>query len=86
MQDKIRLQSTATEKYYDQIFEEMEELEEKKSKEALLFVQKKHIVMRYQSESDKARTLQRSGSSRDKTRDGYTGPYFLRVMQVICGG
>ena len=41
MEDKIRLQSKATEKYYEQIFEEMRELEEKKSKEALLLVPKK---------------------------------------------
>ena len=42
VEDKIRLQSRATEKYYETIFEEMKELEEKKSKEALVLVQKKH--------------------------------------------
>ena len=42
----------------------MKELEEKESKEALLFVQKKYILMRYQNERDEARRLQRSGSSR----------------------
>ena len=45
-------------------FEEMKEVDEKKSKEALLLVQKKHIMMRYQNERDVARRLQRSGSSR----------------------
>ena len=40
VEDKVRLQSRATENYYEQIFEEMKELEEKKSKEALLLVQK----------------------------------------------
>ena len=64
VEDKIRLQSRATEKYYEQIFEEMKELEEKKSKKALLLVQKKHMLMRYQSEREKARMLQRSGGSR----------------------
>ena len=64
VEDKNRLQSKATEKYYEQIVEEMKELEEKKSKEALLLVQKKHILMRHQCERDKARTLQRSGGSR----------------------
>ena len=54
------LQSRATEKYYEQIFEEMQELEDKKSKEALLLVQKKHILMRYQNERDETRRLQRS--------------------------
>ena len=31
MEDKIRLQSRVTDKYYEQIFEEMKELEKKKS-------------------------------------------------------
>ena len=39
VEDKIRLQSRATEKYNEQIFEEMKELEEKKSNDALLLVQ-----------------------------------------------
>ena len=43
IKDKRRLQSRANEKYHEQIFEEMKELEEKKSKEALLLKQKKHI-------------------------------------------
>ena len=66
VEDKIRLQSRATEK---SIFEEMKELEEKKSKEALLLVQKKRILMRYQSARDKAKMLQGSGSSK-VTRKG----------------
>ena len=41
-------------KYYEQFFEEMKELEEKKSKEALLFVQEKHDLWRYQNERDVA--------------------------------
>ena len=44
VEDKIRLQSKATEKYYQTIFEELRELAEKKSKEALLLVQKAHFV------------------------------------------
>ena len=64
VEDKIRLQSRATEKYYEQFFEEMNELEEKKSTEALLLLQKKHILMRCQNEKEKARRLQRIGSSR----------------------
>ena len=36
-------QSRAAEQYYDQIFEEMKGLEEKKSEEALLLVQKASI-------------------------------------------
>ena len=64
VEDKIRLQSRGTKKYYEQIFEEMLGLEEMKSKEALLLVQKKHIMMRYQRERDTSRMLQRSRSSR----------------------
>ena len=45
VEDKSRLQSKATEKYYETIFEEMRELEEKKSKEALvLCTEKAHFV------------------------------------------
>ena len=43
MEDKIRIQSKATEKYYETYFEELRELEEKKSKEALVLVQKTHV-------------------------------------------
>ena len=42
----------------------MKELEEKKSKEALVLVQKKHTLWNYQNEKDVARRLQRFGSSR----------------------
>ena len=45
-EDKSRLQSKATEKYYETIFEEMMELEEKKSKDAMVLVEKKHILSR----------------------------------------
>ena len=58
------MQSRATEKYYGHIFEEMKELQEKKSEEALLLVQKKYDLWRYQNERDKAGRLQRSGNSR----------------------
>ena len=60
VEDKITLQNRATEKYYEQIFEEMKVLEKEKSKEAFVFVEKKHILMRYQNERDEARRLQRS--------------------------
>ena len=52
VEDKIRMQGRATEKYYDQIFEEMKELEDKKSEEALLFVQKK---VRFMERSERKR-------------------------------
>ena len=68
VEDKIWLQRRATAKYYEQIFEEMKELEEKKSKDALLLVQK-HTLWRYQNDRDEARRLQRSGSSRGKRKE-----------------
>ena len=64
VEDKIRLQNKGTEVYDEKIFEEMRELEEKKSKEALLLSQKTHFSVRYQSERSKARMLQRLGGSR----------------------
>ena len=47
----------------------MKELEEKKSKEALLNVQNKHILMRYQNERDEAVRLHGSGSSRGTRKE-----------------
>ena len=50
VEDQSRLQSKATEKYDETIFEEMRELEDrKKPKEALVLVQKKHILSRCES-------------------------------------
>ena len=54
--------------YYEQIFEEMKELQEKKSKEALLLVRKTHFDAISKWERDKARMLQRSGTSRVTSR------------------
>ena len=68
-EDKLRLQNRATEKYFVQIFEEMKELEEKKSEEALLMVQKRHDLWRDQIERDEARRLQSSGNSRRVRKD-----------------
>ena len=61
MEDKIRIQSKATEKYYETIFEELKELEEKESKEALVVVQKKHIFVRCQSARARARNAAEAG-------------------------
>ena len=64
MEDKLKLQSRANKRYHDLIFEEMKELEEKKSEEALQMVQKKHSLWRYQNEREEAGRLQSSGNSR----------------------
>ena len=79
IEDKIRLQRRATEKYYEQIFEDMKELEEKKSEEASPLVQKKHTLWKYQNEKDDARRLQRSGSSR-RTKKEADSQDFLSVQ------
>ena len=42
MEDKLKLQSRANERYHDQIFEEIQELDQKKSEEALRMVEQKH--------------------------------------------
>ena len=57
VKDKIRMQCRATEKCYEQIFEEMKELEEKKTEETLLLVQRKYDLWRYQNERDEARLI-----------------------------
>ena len=63
-EDKISTLSKATEKYCETIFEELKDLEEKKSREALVLIQKKHILIRCQNEREKARMLQRLGGPR----------------------
>ena len=85
VEDKIRLKSRATEKYCDQILEEMKELEEKKSEEALLLVQKKHILMRYHNERYEARRLQGCSRGTRKEADLQDLLSFIQVMQVFCG-
>ena len=59
------MQSRATEKYYEQLFVEMKKLEDEKSKEALLLVQRTHILENYQDERDGARGLINSGCSNE---------------------
>ena len=43
MEDKIRIQNKTTEKYYETIFEELSELEEKRSKEVLALYREIHF-------------------------------------------
>ena len=76
MEDKLMLQSRATTRYRDQIFEEIKELEEKKSEEALLLVQKRHDLRRYQNERYEARRLQSSGNLKRVRRSGWTCSIF----------
>ena len=64
MEDKLKLQSRANERFHDQIVEEIKEIEPKKTEEALRVVQNEHDLWRYQNERDEARRLQTSGNSR----------------------
>ena len=57
VEDMIRFESRATENYYEQIFEEV-------TGSLVTRTEKKHILIQYQSERDKARMLQKSGGSR----------------------
>ena len=54
------------------MFEEMKELEETKSKETLLHVQKKAHFVEISETRDEARRLQRSGSSRRTRKEADT--------------
>ena len=64
IEDKNQVAEQSNGKYHEQIFEEIKELEEKKSKEAMLFVQKRYTLWKYQNERDVARRLQRFGNTR----------------------
>ena len=56
----------------------MKELEEKRSKVALILVQKKHMLMRYQNESDEARRAAKIWKlERDKEGGGIAEPSLL---------
>ena len=48
-----------TERYRETIFEELKKLEEQRTKEALELVQKKHKLIKWEGERERARTLQR---------------------------
>ena len=47
VENMLKLQRRVDERYHDQIFEEIKEMEQKKSEEALLLVQKRHDLWRY---------------------------------------
>ena len=48
VENKIGVQSRATENYYEQLFVEMKKLEDENSTDALLLVQRTHVVENYQ--------------------------------------
>ena len=60
---KKDIQKGAPEKYQEKI-EELKELEEQRAKEALALVQKKHKLIKWEGERERARTTQRLEASR----------------------
>ena len=69
MVSQINMQRTAPERYREKIFEELKELEEQKTKEALELLGMKHKLVKSEGERERARTLQRLDASRA------TGPW-----------
>ena len=63
MEGKMSMQFVAPEKYQVNIFEELKELEEQKTKEALELVQRKHKLVKWEGERERATMLCRLESS-----------------------
>ena len=61
---KRDMQKEAPKKYRDKVFEEFKELEGQRAKEALELVQKKHMLIKWEGERERARMLQRLEGSR----------------------
>ena len=61
---KRDLRKEAPTKYQEKAFEEFKELEKQRAKEALELVQKKHMLVKWEGERERARMLQRLGGSR----------------------
>ena len=54
----------APKKYQEKVFEEIKEFEEQRAKEALELVQKKHMLIKWEGERERAKMLQRLRGSR----------------------
>ena len=59
MEGKMSMQKVAAEKYKEKIFEELKELEEQKTREALELVQRKHKLVTWEGGRERARMPQR---------------------------
>ena len=84
------MKKDAPKKYQETIFEEFKELEEQRRKEALELVQKKHMLIKWESERERARILQRLGGSRwikhwNDARDNKScSPSMACDMEDLC--
>ena len=63
MVSKKGMQKTAPEKYQEKNFEEFKEMEEHRTKEALVLVQKKHELIKCVGERERARIMQKAGGA-----------------------
>ena len=61
---KRNVQKEAPKKYQEKVFEEFKELEEQRAKEALVLVQRKRMLVKWEGERERANILQRLGGSR----------------------
>ena len=78
---------TAPEDFQRQIFQELKELEEQKTKEVLELVQRKHMLIKWEGKRERARTLQRLESSRATGRWYGAQPttILLSFMLILIG-
>ena len=58
IEGKLRVQSIASERLLDQIIEEIKEMEQKRTEEALQLVEKEHDLWMYHNEKEEAKRLQ----------------------------
>ena len=58
VESKLRVQSRASEILQDQILEEIKEMEQKRTEEALELVRKENDLWKYQNEKEEAKMLQ----------------------------
>ena len=58
IEGKLRVQDRASERLQDQIIEEIKELENKKTEDALQIAQQEHDLWMYQNEKEEAKRLQ----------------------------
>ena len=58
MEDNLKLQSRANERFQDQIVEEIKEIETKEVRRSSAMVQKKHVLWRSQNGQEDCRVLE----------------------------
>ena len=64
IEGKLKVQSRANERLHDQIIEEIKEMENKKTEEAMNLVKKENDLWRYQNEKKKQKTCWAPGNKK----------------------